>query len=77
MAIWTQPMRTHNLTQTQDAEVPHDWSNCEYCVLANGMRQESMVYLRGLQGQFCYARRCFVWNLLFFFLINSFFIFFN
>ena len=60
MAIRMQPMRTHNLTQTQDSgSYTHNQSNHEYCLLANRPRQGSLVHLHEPQAQFCNVRLCF------------------
>ena len=66
MAIWMQPRHTHNLTQAQDLQ-----HYAQHHLLANCGCQESIVHLRGLQAQFCYAKLCFILSEIDFFQYSS------
>ena len=60
MAIWTQPMRTHNFKQAQDSGSYAQSIQSWIWSFASKPKQESLAHLGGLQVQFCYTRLCFV-----------------
>ena len=64
-AIWTQPMRTHNLTHAQDLG--------SYAQLI----QSRTSLANKLRAQFCYARLCFVLSEFFFSIIDTLLIYNN